>query len=553
MSQQPKSAQTAHDQIALFAPVAGENLVVAQAGNNTLKFDFDITKSTFYRSENDLIIEGENGGKLTLDNFFAVGQEGTLPQLVLEDGTVVESAAFLKAQSPNLDIATAAGPAQSSSSSGAGDYDDSTGSLLGGTDRLGSLGTDQWGSQTGAQTAGQGLLQAPLLAATTEGTAPAPTPTPGPIPVVHKDDDNITVDSTGTVSSLYVFGDSLTTTEAQSYGTRLAMNNTEDEDTISVTVPAGSITPGYIAGGNVGGEQVWGNDTITVNAERLEIMRIDGGLGNDSITINAYLSGSGGKTFVGGDSWQDMTNGKGGNDTMTLNGSTSLGLFFGGDAARDMTSVNAVGGNDTITMNGTVTQANIGGDAGRRMENGAKGGDDLLVFAKGVDNTVLGGDAGQTMNGAQGGTDTITITGNLSSNAHLGGDAGGSLNAGSRGGDSDSITVDGSIVWSHLGGDGGGSMDASFGGKNDNILITGNVAGSNSSTYSRVGGDVAGSMTNGSIGGAGDTITINGDVLAYSSVGGDAAVNMTNSTGGDGDVITIKGAVMVRMWVVMPA
>lgn len=49
-----------------------------------------------------------------------------------------------------MDITTAAGPAATASApdSGGTNYDDGTGDLVGGVDRLGSLGTDYWGRST---------------------------------------------------------------------------------------------------------------------------------------------------------------------------------------------------------------------------------------------------------------------------------------------------------------------------------------------------------------------------------------------------------------------
>ncbi len=122
-------------QATLAAPAPGANVVLPRT-DDSIHFGFDITNSNFVRSENNLVVEVEGGGKVTLDNFFAVGAEGTLPTFVLADGTVVASADFLKAQSPDLDLSTAAGPAAATPPSGLGAYDDNAGNLLGGTDRL---------------------------------------------------------------------------------------------------------------------------------------------------------------------------------------------------------------------------------------------------------------------------------------------------------------------------------------------------------------------------------------------------------------------------------
>ncbi|WP_027188308.1 type I secretion C-terminal target domain-containing protein [Desulfovibrio cuneatus] len=184
MVQQSSSQKTGATPMAITAPAAGEMLVVPSAGNETLHFEFDTATSSFVRSENDLVVTVEGGGKVTLENFFAVGAEGTLPTLVLADGTVVAGADFLRAQSPDMDITTAAGPAQASPTSGLSAYDDAAGSLMGGTDRLGSLGTDQWGGTTGSQQEANTGLITPAAAEAAPAPTPTPAPTPGPVPPV---------------------------------------------------------------------------------------------------------------------------------------------------------------------------------------------------------------------------------------------------------------------------------------------------------------------------------------------------------------------------------
>lgn len=164
--------------ITIIAPNAGQNVVLKSNGEESVHFDYDVRTSTFSRSENDLVVEGENGGKVTVVDFFAVGANNPLPNMVLEDGTVVASADFLKAQAPDMDITTAAGPAQTSSTSGLSAYDDAAGSLLGGTDRLGSLGTDQWGQSSQQPETVQNLL----VAEATADAGPTPGPTPPPPP-----------------------------------------------------------------------------------------------------------------------------------------------------------------------------------------------------------------------------------------------------------------------------------------------------------------------------------------------------------------------------------
>ncbi len=148
MATTQKERTAAASGITIIAPNGGENIVLQSDGAESIHFDYDVRTSSFSRSDNNLVVESDNGGTVTVVDFFAVGTENQLPSIVLEDGTVVASADFLKAQSPNMDVSTAAGPSQSSASSGLGAYDDAAGNLLGGTDRLGSLGTDQWGGST---------------------------------------------------------------------------------------------------------------------------------------------------------------------------------------------------------------------------------------------------------------------------------------------------------------------------------------------------------------------------------------------------------------------
>ena len=130
-------------------PAAGATAHVASTADGKLEFAFDPSTATFERSGTDLTITADNGGKVVLDKFFAVG-DGTLPVFVVGEENI-NPTALLKAFDPNFDISTAAGPsASAASSSGAGSYADDSGSLLDGVNRMGSLGTDQWsrGTQT---------------------------------------------------------------------------------------------------------------------------------------------------------------------------------------------------------------------------------------------------------------------------------------------------------------------------------------------------------------------------------------------------------------------
>ena len=117
---------------------------VALTPGQHLEFSFNPESATFSRSGADLVISGDNGAGLTLKGFFVAENADTLPQFILPGGDSVPASSYL--QSLNIDITTAAGPAPTATppSSGEGEYADGAGDLIGGLDRLGSLGTDQW-------------------------------------------------------------------------------------------------------------------------------------------------------------------------------------------------------------------------------------------------------------------------------------------------------------------------------------------------------------------------------------------------------------------------
>ena len=127
-------------------PDAGANVTVDSSAGGQLQLGFDPSIATPARSGNDLTFNLEGGGNVTVRDFFAVGDE-SLPSLRLPDGTIVASTDFFSGS--GLDMTTAAGPGGGATgSSGAGEYADDAGNLIGGVDRFGSLGTDFWGRGT---------------------------------------------------------------------------------------------------------------------------------------------------------------------------------------------------------------------------------------------------------------------------------------------------------------------------------------------------------------------------------------------------------------------
>ena len=129
-------------------PQADQNIRVQINNTDALYFTQDLKNCLFTREGNDLVMQSENGGKVTVVNFFAVGEENTLPNVVLADGSLVAGEDFLRGQAPTLDIRTSAGESESAETSGLSNYNDAPGTLLGGIDRLGALGLEQEGTRT---------------------------------------------------------------------------------------------------------------------------------------------------------------------------------------------------------------------------------------------------------------------------------------------------------------------------------------------------------------------------------------------------------------------
>ncbi len=154
--------------IRLAKPATGTTQAVASQPGAQIQLEFPEGQATFSRSGNDLSVAVDGGGNVTLTNFFVVGNQ-SLPTLKLADGTEVASADFLAAQNPNMDLATAAGPgAGAPGSGGEGSYADDPGALLGGIDKLGSLGTVFWDRATEAPE----IIRGPLADTGAPGLAP---------------------------------------------------------------------------------------------------------------------------------------------------------------------------------------------------------------------------------------------------------------------------------------------------------------------------------------------------------------------------------------------
>ena len=129
----------------VLKPDSGADITVASAPGGTLQLDFDPATATAGREGNSLVFELDGGGKVTVTDFFVVGDQ-SLPSLRLPDGTEIASADFFAGS--DLDMNTTAGPAAAAPPGSGANYADDPGSLLSGVDKLGMLGTDYWGRST---------------------------------------------------------------------------------------------------------------------------------------------------------------------------------------------------------------------------------------------------------------------------------------------------------------------------------------------------------------------------------------------------------------------
>lgn len=157
----------------IIYPTEISSHTLSLSSEDTLKLDFDTDAASFDRSENDLVLTFNNGSQITVEDFFVRDGEH-LPALQLADGSVVEVADFLRSMNPDMDVTTAAGPSSTTQGSGAGEYADGAGDLLGGVDRLGSLGTTHWQGNAAPLREVEGLSALGIGGTTSDIIAPNP-------------------------------------------------------------------------------------------------------------------------------------------------------------------------------------------------------------------------------------------------------------------------------------------------------------------------------------------------------------------------------------------
>lgn len=146
----PQNAQTrvvSGQTVIVPRPEAGAEIAVTSSPSGVLELAFDPSQASYSRVDNSLVFEVDGGGKVTITDYFAVGDE-SLPDLKLpaadgeQEGAVVAIADVLD---PNvIDLSTAAGPTGTPPSSGSDGSGDPL-EMIGGMGRLGIQDTWFWG------------------------------------------------------------------------------------------------------------------------------------------------------------------------------------------------------------------------------------------------------------------------------------------------------------------------------------------------------------------------------------------------------------------------
>ena len=154
-------------------------MILSSSPSGDLLLDFDPSGTAATREGNSLIFTMNDGGKVTIEDFFKVGSN-LLPTFILPDGTRAEGADYLKAQYPTLDLTTAVGtPSPETSSGGEGEYTDASGDLLHGVDKLHDLGATYWsGRETSTLSAFSPLARDAFDSGSAGGASPSGSATP---------------------------------------------------------------------------------------------------------------------------------------------------------------------------------------------------------------------------------------------------------------------------------------------------------------------------------------------------------------------------------------
>lgn len=126
-----------HSHIDLPMPANGERLSVQTMPGAQLNLAFDISDATLETHGADLLVQTKDGGVLTLIDFITHSEGDAAPMMVLPDGTLLPGQALLAAITHEV-IETAAGE-EGQMGSGIGAYEDTSGELIQGVERMDGL------------------------------------------------------------------------------------------------------------------------------------------------------------------------------------------------------------------------------------------------------------------------------------------------------------------------------------------------------------------------------------------------------------------------------
>ena len=99
--------------LTLSLPDARAHMGFQSPSEGGLHLEFDAHLARFSRQGDNLLIETDDGGRVTMGAYFAGNKIGELPHFVLADGTIMSGEDFLQEQSPGIDLATVNTPHES--------------------------------------------------------------------------------------------------------------------------------------------------------------------------------------------------------------------------------------------------------------------------------------------------------------------------------------------------------------------------------------------------------------------------------------------------------
>ena len=136
ITKQQSSVQTG--EYLVPSPRHGEDVVLDTASGKSLVLDFYPSEAEISRQADDLVFSMENGGSVSISDFFSAGQQPPV-LFTLPDGTQLSALDFFASFNPDLDVAVSAPESEPTQT------DTRLDDLLEGVSRMGALGTLYWG------------------------------------------------------------------------------------------------------------------------------------------------------------------------------------------------------------------------------------------------------------------------------------------------------------------------------------------------------------------------------------------------------------------------